>query len=91
MPESNAPLRQAIEVVRAQIPKGELTLASVRALLEAAETVCRAGESARPVAAPAQPRQPARQSLKRLEERKKWARIAKEAERDAHDEPVAAE
>lgn len=91
MPDAIAPLRQAIEVVRAQIPKGELTLASVRALLEAAEMVCQAHEAARPAATQAQPRQPARQSLKRLEERKKWARIAKEAEREARDEPVAAE
>jgi hypothetical protein len=89
MPDAIAALRQAIEVVRAQIPKGELTLASVQRLLEAAETVCLGQVTARP--APAQPRQPARQSLKRLEERKKWARIAKEAEREAHAPPFAAE
>ena len=89
MLDAIAALRQAIEVVRAQIPKGELTLASVQRLLETAETVCLGQESAR--TAPAQPRQPARQSTKRLEERRKWARIAKEAEREAHGPPLAAE
>ena len=63
MLDAIAALRQAIEVVRAQIPKGELTLASVQRLLETAETVCLGQESARP--APAQPRQPARQSTMR--------------------------
>jgi hypothetical protein len=89
MPDAIAALRQAIEVVRAQIPKGELTLASVQRLLETAETVCEGQEIAE--AAPARPRQPARQSAKRLEERRKWARIAREAEREAHDQPLAAE
>ncbi len=89
MPDAIAALRQAIEVVRAQIPKGELTLASVQRLLERAETVCQDQEGGRP-AAP-QPRQAARQSTKRLEERRKWARIAKEAERDARTPPLAAE
>ena len=39
-----AALREAIEVVRAQIPKGELTVASVQRLLETAERVCRSQE-----------------------------------------------
>lgn len=89
MPDATAALRQAIEVVRAQIPKGELTLASVQLLLETAEAVCLDREHDRPAAA--QPRQPAKQSIKRLEERRKWARIAKEAEREAHTLPQAAE
>ncbi len=80
MPDATAALRQAIEVVRAQIPKGELTLASVQRLLESAEFVCQDREQA--ASLPRQPRPPARQSLKRLEERRKWARIAKEAERE---------
>ena len=90
MPNAIADLRQAVEVVRAQIPKGELTLASVQRLLEAAEAVCQHQEQ--PAEAPVRsPRQPARQSIKRQEERRKWARIAKEAEREAHAPPVAAE
>ncbi len=89
MPGATAALRQAVEVVRAQIPKGELTLASVQRLLEAAEEVCQEAIPASP--APSQPRQPARQSLKRLEERREWARIAKEAEREARGQAVAAE
>jgi hypothetical protein len=89
MPDATAALRQAIEVVRAQIPKGELTLASVQRLLETAETICRDQEGT--AALPPQPRPPARQSLKRLEERRKWARIAKEAEREAHLPPATVE
>lgn len=89
MPDAVADLRQAIEVVRSQIPKGELTLTSVQRLLETAQTICHGHENLGPT--PAQPRQPARQSTKRLEERRKWARIAKEAEREAHNLPQAAE
>ena len=89
MPESAAALRQAIDVVRAQIPKGELTLASVKQLLETAETICQ--ELERAAALSEQPRPPARQSLKRLEERRKWARIAREAEREAHLPPQPVE
>jgi hypothetical protein len=40
---------------------------------------------------PPSPRQPTRQSTKRLEERRKWARIAKEAEREARSTTFAAE
>lgn len=86
MPDAVAALREALELVRAQIPKGELTLASVRRLLETAEIVCQ--EHERAAATPPSPRAPARQSLKRLEERRKWARIAREAEREAHLQPV---
>jgi hypothetical protein len=89
MPDAIAALRQAIEVVRAQIPKGELTLASVQRLLETAEMVCQGQERIGPV--PPSPRQPTRQSTKRLEERRKWARIAKEAEREARSTTFAAE
>jgi hypothetical protein len=89
MPDATTALREAVEVVRAQIPKGELTLASVKRLLEAAEQLCQGRETE--AEAPVRPRQPARQSMKRLEERRKWARIAKEAEREAHGQTVAAE
>jgi hypothetical protein len=89
MPDATAALRQAIEVVRAQIPKGELTLASVQRLLETAERICQDEEMA--TGLPSQPRSPARQSLKRQEERRKWARIAKEAEREAHQLPQPVE
>ena len=37
MPDALAALRQATEAVRAQIPTGGLTLASVERLLQAAE------------------------------------------------------
>jgi hypothetical protein len=87
MPDAVAALREALEIVRAQIPKGELTLASVRRLLDTAETVCQDQERAA-AAPPPPPRAPARQSLKRLEERRKWARIAREAEREAHLQPA---
>ena len=93
MPDATSALRQAIDTVRAQIPKGELTVASVKRLLETAEAVCRTQEAAaaaRP--APASPRPAAsRQSSRRLEERRKWARIAKEAEREARAPALAAE
>ena len=85
MSDAIVALREALEVVRTQIPKGELTLASVRRLLETAESVCLDHE--RTETLPRQPRPPARQSLKRLEERRKWARIAREAEREANLQP----
>lgn len=70
-------LREATELVRAQIPRGELTRGSVERLLEAAEAVCAAGPPAPPVRKPAQP------NAKRLETRQKWARIAKQNERSS--------
>ena len=46
MPIAISALRQAVDVVRAQIPKGELTIASVQRLLETADAVCaEAGQS----------------------------------------------
>lgn len=71
-----APLRHAIETVRAQIPKGELTRESVERLLEAAEAVC-AAEASRSEEA-----QPVLRVSKRQEDRLKWARIA---ERNAEE------
>jgi spore cortex formation protein SpoVR/YcgB (stage V sporulation) len=87
MPDAVAALRQAADVVRAQIPRGELTVASVQRLLDSAEAVCnQAGQSSAAAA-----RAASRQAQRRQEERRKWARIAKENEREAHAEPVAAE
>ncbi len=73
MPEPIDVLRQAIATVRAQIPKGELTRASVEQLLVAAEAVCaaeasRERDSGPAVSPPASPRQEARE---------RWARIAR--------------
>lgn len=82
MLDAVAALREAIETVRAQIPKGELTVASVQRLLETAERVCQTQE-APATSAPRASRAQSGQAAKRLEERRKWARIAKEAEREA--------
>lgn len=79
-------LRRAVEVVRAQIPKGELTIASVQHLLETADAVCtEAGQSSEAAA-----RAASRQAKRRQDERRKWARIAKENEREAQAEPPSA-
>ncbi|MGD9511999.1 MAG: hypothetical protein AB7O95_09075 [Geminicoccaceae bacterium] len=88
MLDAVAALREAVETVRAQIPKGELTVASVQRLLETAERVCQT-QDAPP--APRSPRAQSGQSAKRLEERRKWARIAKEAEREARTGPSPAQ
>lgn len=79
MPDATTVLRQAVETVRAQIPKGELTLASVERLLKAAEAVCAEDT---PAVAPVSVK-PSPQTSKRQEERKKWAKIAKQNERDS--------
>lgn len=91
LPEATAALRRAVETVRAQIPKGELTLASVERLLKAAEAVC-----AEPEPAPAPVRataaiKPSPQVTKRQEERRKWAKIAKQNERDDQSTPNSIE
>ncbi|MFO1048749.1 MAG: hypothetical protein U1E52_12730 [Geminicoccaceae bacterium] len=80
MPDAVTALREAIETVRAQIPRGELTVTSVRHLLDTAEAVCVTQEAA-PLTTP-RARNPSAQAARRQEERRKWARIAKEAERD---------
>ena len=79
LPEATAALRRAVETVRAQIPKGELTLASVERLLKAAEVVCAEPE---PVVKSAVIK-PSAQVTKRQEERRKWAKIAKQNERES--------
>jgi spore cortex formation protein SpoVR/YcgB (stage V sporulation) len=87
MPEPITALRQAIETVRAQIPKGELTRGSVERLLEAAEAVC-AGtpdRSSRPLKAPSS------RLSKRQETRARWAEIARQNEKDTPQSPMAAE
>jgi hypothetical protein len=86
MPNATAVLRQAVETVRAQIPKGELTLASVERLLKAAEAVCT--ETA---PAPQATIKPSPQTSKRQEERKKWARIAKQNEKESRSTPLGME
>lgn len=73
MPDAIATLRQAAEVVRAQIPSGSLTLASVKTLLEAAERVCQ--ETNPP---PSRKSSSAARQAKRQEARLRWAKIAQE-------------
>lgn len=87
MPDATTTLRQAVETVRAQIPKGELTLASVERLLKAAEAVC--AETV--AAAPRPASKPSPQTSKRQEERKKWAKIAKQNEKEARTSPASVE
>jgi hypothetical protein len=86
MSNATSALRQAVDVVWAQIPKGELTIASVQHLLEMADAVCaEAGQSSEAAA-----RAASRQAKRRQEERRKWARIAKENEREAQGQPPMA-
>lgn len=89
LPEATAALRRAVETVRAQIPKGELTLASVERLLKAAEAVCAEPEPAPVIASAAI--KPSPQVTKRQEERRKWAKIAKQNERESKSPPNSVE
>ncbi len=73
MPDPIAALRQAAETVRTQIPKGELTRASVERLLKAADAVCADASHPRSTAA----RAPSPAS-RRQEARLKWAKIARQ-------------
>jgi hypothetical protein len=73
MPDPIAALRQAAETVRTQIPKGELTRASVERLLEAAEAVC--ADASRPHSKAARAPSPA---SRRQKAREKWAKIARQ-------------
>jgi hypothetical protein len=79
--EAVAALRQAAEAVRAQIPSGGLTVASVERLLRAADAACAAAEvtAARaPETAVAAPSRAANgHSSKRREARERWAEIAR--------------
>ena len=77
MPDALAALRQAAEAVRAQIPTGGLTLASVEHLLQAAEAV---GAAAAATSSPDGKGNPAPRraySSKRQEARQRWAEIAR--------------
>jgi hypothetical protein len=92
-PDTLAALRQAAEAVRAQIPAGELTRASVERLLQAAEAVCAAAAEAssssrggeREAAAPR-----AGNGGKRQEARRRWAEIARRNAEEAHPAPAEA-
>jgi hypothetical protein len=86
-PELIATLRQAAEVVRLQIPNGELTRGSVERLLEAAEAVC-AEVSASPASTPAKA---APRVNKRQEARNRWAKIAQQNEKESGQPPAAVE
>ena len=86
MPDPLAALRQAAEAVRAQIPKGELTLASVERLLQAAEAVCAEAGPARAGEDRASP-----QASRRQEARRKWAQIARQNAKESRQAPTAAE
>ena len=78
MTDAMATLHQAAEIVRAQIPKGELTLASVKQLLQAAEAVCGTASSASGTPASG----PQRKS-KGQQTRARWAEIARQNAREA--------
>ncbi len=82
--EAVAALRQAAEAVRAQIPSGGLTVASVERLLRAADAACAAAEAAAAAAAARTPEAAAAPSRaanghnsKRREARERWAEIAR--------------
>ena len=79
MTDAMATLHQAAEIVRVQIPKGELTLASVKQLLQAAEAVCETASSASGTPASA----PQRKS-KGEQTRDRWAKIARQNAREAN-------
>ena len=87
MPELLAALRQAAEAVRAQIPTGELTRASVECLLQAAEAACVA--EARTSLAAENTTLPL--ESKRQMARRKWARIARQNASGSGDSLTAAE
>ncbi len=86
MTDATNVLRQAVEVVRAQIPKGELTLASVERLLQAAEAVCADRPAPR-----VRTSKPSAQTSKRQEERKKWAKIARQNEKESRSDSSSSE
>lgn len=85
--EPIAALRSAIATVRGQIPKGELTRASVERLLEAAEAVCAAAESRPGDPAPEDPPRPS----PRQQARARWAEIARRNAQERRRAPPGAE
>lgn len=80
MPDLIAALHQAAETVRAQIPNGELTRASVERLLEAAEAVC--AKEADRLSGSTEAAATSRPS-KRQQARERWARIARRNEEES--------
>ena len=77
MTDAMATLHQAAEIVRVQIPKGELTLASVKQLLQAAEAVCGTSSASGTSASGPQRKSKGQQT------RARWAEIARQNAREA--------
>ena len=86
MTDAMATLHQAAEIVRAQIPKGELTLASVKQLLQAAEAACGTTSSASgtPASAPQRKSKAPQRKSKGEQTRDRWAKIARQNAREAN-------
>ena len=84
MPDHLAALQQAVAAIRAQIPKGELTLGSVERLLQAAEAVC--AEANSPGVGAAKIARPTKQQ----EARKRWAQIARQNEKVYRSSTISA-
>ena len=92
MPDALAALRQAAEAVRAQIPTGGLTLASVERLLQAAEAVGAAAAASSSPDRKGSTAPPSRRaSSKRQEARQRWAEIARRNAQEALPAPATAE
>ena len=93
MPDALAALRQAAEAVRAQIPTGGLTLASVERLLQAAEAVgaAAAANSSPDRKGSTAPLSRRASSSKRQEARQRWAEIARRNAQEALPAPATAE
>ena len=91
MPDALAALRQAAEAVRAQIPTGGLTLASVERLLQAAEAVGSAAAASSSPERKGSTAPPSRASSKRQEARQRWAEIARRNAQEALPAPATAE
>jgi hypothetical protein len=92
MPDTLAALRQAAEAVRAQIPAGELTRASVERLLQAAEAVCAAAEASSSPGRESDTGPPrASTSKKRQEARQRWAEIARQNAQQVLPAPATTE
>jgi uncharacterized MAPEG superfamily protein len=84
MPDALAALRQATEAVRAQIPTGGLTLASVERLLQAAEAVGAAAAASSSPGRKDNTAPPSRaSSSKRQQARQRWAEIARQNAQEA--------
>jgi hypothetical protein len=91
MPDALAALRQAVEAVRAQIPTGGLTLASVERLLQAAEAVGAAAAASSSPDRKGDTAPPSRASSKRQEARQRWAEIARRNAQEVLPAPATAE